>query len=115
MMQRILVPTMLLLGLVLLILGSQWNRVRPVSAYWTEEQADEYSKAQVELHSLSHEHSTSDPHAPSPAFNAAKERFAKISGDLAHAQKVQNRTGTIFVAAGLISISSAIVLHYRRK
>jgi hypothetical protein len=111
-MQRFLVPSLLLAGLVLVGLGMSWNRVRPSSSYWTKDQAAEYTAAQSALHSMAHNHGNVDE-AHSAEFLAAKERYTKIGGALESARNSQSHTGTILTALGIISLVSAIVLHYR--
>jgi hypothetical protein len=113
-MQRFLVPSMLLAGLVLVGLGMSWNRLRPASSYWTNEQAAEYTAAQSALHSMAHNHGNVDE-AHSAEFLAAKVRYAKIGGALESARSSQSRTGTILIALGIISVITASGLHYRGK
>jgi hypothetical protein len=112
-MQRLVIPGMVLLGLVLVVLGSQWNRLRPATSYWGDKQAAEYSEAQVALHTQSHEHVKNGDATNSPAFVAAKERFDKIKAELEGARSSRSRTGNLLIAAGLISVISAVVLHFR--
>ena len=111
--QRIVMTVMIVLGLVLVGVGSQWNRLRPAASYWTAEQASEYTAAQTELHALSHNHEKGGGNAAAARFTAAKERFAKISGELEGARNSRGRTGTLFIAAGIISVLSAVTLHFR--
>jgi hypothetical protein len=113
-MQRFLIPSMLLAGLVLVGLGIEWNRLRPASSYWTKEQAAEYSSAQSALHGMAHNHGRVDE-AQSAEFLAAKDRYTKISGQLESARNAQSGTSTLFIALGMISVVSATVLHYRGK
>jgi hypothetical protein len=89
-----------------------WNRIRPASSYWSNEQAAEYTAAQSALHSMAHNYGKVDE-AHSAEFLAAKERYTKISGALESARNSQSRTGTILIALGIISVISAAMLHYR--
>src|SRR3978361_2197021 len=111
-MQRILVPAMILAGLVMVALGYEWNRVLPASTYWSNEQAAEYTAAQSALHSMAHNHGKVDE-AHSQEFLAAKDRYTKIGGELESARNSRGRIGTILIAAGVISVLSAVTLHYR--
>src|SRR4051812_31532283 len=110
-MQRFLIPSMLLAGLVLVGLGMEWNRLRPASNYWTKEQAAEYTAAQSALHGMAHNHGKVDE-AHSAEFLAGKDRYTKISGQLESARGSQTRTGTVLIVLGIISIVSATMLHY---
>src|SRR6478752_6781857 len=101
-MQRFLIPSMLLAGLLLVGVGMSWNHVRPASAYWTNEQAAEYTAAQSALHGMVHNHGNVDE-AHSTDYVAAKDRYTKIAGQLESARKAQSRTGTVFIALGIMS------------
>jgi hypothetical protein len=111
-MQRILIPAMILVGLVLVALGYEWNRVLPARSYWSNEQAAEYTAAQSALHSMAHNHGNVDE-AHSQEFLAAKDRYTKISGELESARNSRGRIGTILIAVGVISVLSAATMHYR--
>src|SRR5215813_8046705 len=113
-MQRFLIPSILLAGLVLVGIGMNWNHIRPASSYWSKEQAAEYTAAQSALHGMAHNHGNVDE-AHSAEYLAAKDRYTKITGDLQSAQNAQSRTGTVFMALGIMSVLAAIVLHYRGK
>jgi hypothetical protein len=112
-MQRFTIPGMIVVGLLLVALGTQWNRLQPASNYWSDKQAAEYNEAQVALHMHSHEHGKEKNSAKSPDFVSAKQRYDKIKADLEGARNSRNRTGNLLIAAGLIAAISGIVLHFR--
>jgi hypothetical protein len=87
-------------------IGLAWNRLMPPSAYWSPEQAKEYSDAQIEMHAKSHQHGQ---HAE-PDMAVARERFSKISQQLEGARGSRKRTGKLFLAGGVVLIVAGMVL-----
>jgi hypothetical protein len=104
---------MVLLGVVLFVVGYQWNRLRPAAAYWSDEQAAELTAAQVELHELSHSRQIRSDPSVSPQFAAARERLKRINNQLEDARRSRSRTGTIFMATGLTAIVAAVIIQLR--
>jgi Flp pilus assembly protein TadB len=105
--RRFLVISSVIAGICLLGLGLAWNRLVPSSAYWSPEQAKEYSDAQIEAHAKSHEHG----HHAEKEMAVARERFSKISQQLEDARGSRRRTGTMFLAAGVLLVVAGLVLH----
>ncbi len=112
---RLLVPSLILIGIVFIAIGSQWNRLRPAEAYWSAEQAAEYTKAHAEMHSLAHNHGNGHDETQSQEFAAAKDRFNKINEQLERARSSRIRTGTILTAIGLVSLLSGVALHFANR
>ena len=107
--RRILVPSSILVGFCLLCLGLAWNRLVPSSAYWSPDQAEEYTAAQLEMHTKSHHHDGDAEQEKN--MDAARERFDKISHQLERARGSQERTGTLFLAAGVSLLLVGVLLH----
>ena len=110
-MKRLLVPSLLVVGLLFLGLGWQWNRIRPPASYWSDEKAAEYTAAHVALHSLSHAVNGKQQDAHAKEFAAAKERFLKIDGELQRAQNSRSHTKSILTGIGIVCILSGVVAH----
>jgi Flp pilus assembly protein TadB len=104
-----LVPGLIVLGLCMLALGWAWSSIRAPAAYWSEEQAAEYSTAQAQLHAISHSHSHDPGHEQVVA--AARDRFLDAQQQLDDARGARNRTGMLFLAAGMTTLLVAIFLH----
>src|SRR5688572_14978485 len=98
--RRFLVTGLVIVGICLLGLGLAWNRLMPSSAYWSPEQAKEYSDAQIEAHAKSHQHG----HDAEKDMAVARERFSKISQQLADARGSRRRTGKLFLVAGVLLV-----------
>ena len=109
MFQRYLAPGLILFGLCVLALGASWNRVTPTSAYWSDEQAEEFTKAQTELHAKWHTH---DVEHKEEDFAAAKDRFIKVRDELESARNSHGRTGKILLIAGVGFALVGIFIHY---
>jgi hypothetical protein len=109
--KRLLVPSLVVVGLLLIGLGWQWSRIRPPSSYWSDEKAAEYSAAQVALHSLSHSHNDNQQDAHAKEFEVAKERFLKIDGELERAQHSRDYTKTILTGLGIVCALSGAAVH----
>jgi hypothetical protein len=111
--KRFAAPGLILLGLCLSALGVSWNRVSSPSDYWTQQQADEFTEAQTELHARWHSHG--DKAEQQQEFAAARDRFIKIRDELESARNVRSRTGKMFiwtgVAALLIGIGAHLFVH----
>lgn len=110
-MKPLLVPSLILLGTCLLGLGLAWNRIVPSSAYWSPQQAAEYTAAKLELHSKSHDHGS----GVEQEMATAHERFAKISRELERARGSQRFTGTGFVILGVLLLAAGIAVHFAAK
>ena len=106
---------MILAGMVSMVVGFQWNRIRTSNAYWSEEQANELTAAQVKLHELSHKRDSGQDASKSAEFIAARERVLTMTQKLDQARSSRSRTGTILIVAGITAVVSAAVLHYRRS
>jgi hypothetical protein len=109
--RRILVLGSILTGLCLLILGIAWDRLVPSSAYWSPEQAEEYTAAQLDMHSKSHQHGAGAEND----MVLARERFAKISRQLERARGTQRISGTVFLAAGVLLLVGGVGLHFSQN
>ncbi len=105
--RRVLVLSLLLIGLCLVVLGLAWDHLVPSSAYWGPEQAKELTAAQIEMHSKSHHHGAD----AEQQMAAARERYRKISQQLETARGSQKRIGTFFLAAGVLLLVAGVVLH----
>lgn len=110
--RRFLVPVLILLGVIVLVVGTQWGRIWPANSYWSNEQADELTAAQVALHSLSHSHGLGNKDAHEKQFAAAREHHDRISNQLTSAQNSRDRSGTIAIIAGILTILFGIGLHF---
>jgi hypothetical protein len=104
--RRYLEIALVVAGLCLLALGLAWNRLMPPSAYWSPEQAKEYSDAQIEMHAKSHQHG----HGAEQDMALARKRFSKISQQLDDARGSRTRTGKIFLVAGVLLVVAGSVL-----
>jgi hypothetical protein len=104
--RRVLVFSLLVAGLCLVGLGFAWNQLVPSSVYWSPEQAEEYTAAQIEMHTKSHEHSADR----AQEMAAARERFVKISQELESARGSQKRFGMLFMVAGVSLLLAGIAL-----
>jgi hypothetical protein len=109
--RRALVLSSILAGFCLLLMGLVWNRLVPTTAYWSPEQAEEYSAAQLDMHSKSHQHGD----AAEKEMTIARERFAKISDQLDRARGTQKFGGTIFLAAGVLLLLAGVGLHFAQN
>lgn len=107
--QRFVVPGLVLLGICLLGLGLGWDRIRPTTAYWTPEQAEEYSTSQSDLHAQWHTHTDNQDHEQEAV--AAKERFLKSLEALESARNSRTRTGNLLVMAGTGVLLLGIAIH----
>jgi hypothetical protein len=105
----LLAPALMVVGLGLLGLGWGWNVVVPTTAYWGPTQAEEFTTAQADLHSKTHNHDHDPNHEHE--FAAARERFLKISQQLDDARTTRDRTGTYLAGAGILLLLVGIGIH----
>jgi hypothetical protein len=105
--RSILVPSLIVLGFGLVLLGLAWKHLVPSSAYWSPEQAQEYSAAQADMHTKSHQHGADAERD----MDAARERFKNISRQLDRARGSQSRAGMVFVVAGIALVLAGIAVH----
>jgi hypothetical protein len=103
----VLVLSLLLVGLCLIVLGLAWDHLVPSSAYWSPEQAQELTDAQLDMHSKSHDHSP----AAEQKMATARQRYVQISQQLESARGSQKRLATVFLAGGVLLLLAGIVLH----
>src|SRR4051794_36195572 len=99
--QRTLGGVLAVFGIALIVVASQWSKIRPVSAYWSTDKAAEYTEAQTGLHELMHNQPSSKNAADVAAFAKAKERFNKISSELAAAQSSRESSHAAFLISGI--------------
>ena len=90
--RRVLVLSLLLIGLGLVVLGLAWDHLVPSSAYWGPEQANELTAAHTDMHSKSHHHGAD----AEQQMATARERYEKISQQLESARGSQKRYRNIF-------------------
>lgn len=109
--RRTLVFGLIAVGLCLLGVGLAWDRLVPASAYWTSEQAEELSAAQLEMHTKSHQHDAD----AEQQMAAARDRYKKVSAQLDRARGSQRLTGTLFLAVGVLLLVTSIVLYYSQN
>lgn len=109
---RFLIPGLLVIGLCLLLAGLSWNSILPSSAYWTPQQAEEFSAAQTELHAQWHKRAHG--HYESEA-EAVKARFEKIADELRNARASQSRWKITLITTGVVTLVTGIVLHLNRR
>jgi len=109
--RRTLVFSLIAVGLCLLVVGLAWDRLVPSSAYWTPEQAQELSAAQLDMHTKSHQHGAD----AEQQMAAARERYKDISTQLDRARGSQRIMGTLFLAAGVLLLVTSIVLHFSQS
>jgi hypothetical protein len=112
--QRLLVPSLALVGIFLLGIGLAWDHLVSSSAYWNEAQAEEYNAAQFDLHAKSHHHENPSE-AHKQEFDAAKKRFEHISARLNRARNYRNYTATALEALGVLAVLVACVIHFRNR
>ena len=99
------------LGLILTILGISWNRVVPSSAYWSDAKADEFSKAQSDLHAQLHQ-TAPDQEAK---YRAARDRFIKIRDELENARDSRSWMKTAVTAVGITLLLIGILYHFSKR
>ena len=109
--QRLLVPSLIILGTCLLVLGLVCDRLVPSTAYWNAEQEQEYTAAQLDMHSKSHAQGAD----AEQQMAAARERFAKIRGEFESARGSQRFGGTAFLIVGVLLLAAGVVLHFKMK
>lgn len=109
----LLPPVLMVVGLGLLGLGWGWSTVVPTTAYWGPTQAEEFTTAQADLHSKSHNHDH-DPNYEQE-FAAARERFLSISQQLDDARTTRDGTGAYLAGAGILLILVGIGIHLANK
>jgi hypothetical protein len=108
--KRFWMSGLIVAGLCLLVAGSQWSRLRPVSAYWSADQAAEYTAAHADLHAEGH-HFRSDAET-AKEIKAARERVQKIDQELEQARTSRSRGGTLLIVAGLALLAVGIGLNF---
>jgi hypothetical protein len=109
--RRLLVAGLIVAGLCLFGVGLAWDRLVPSSAYWSVEQAKEYTAAQLEMHTKSHQHGADGEQE----MAVARERFAKVNRQLERARGSQKFSGTLFLAAGITLLLVGVALHVSRQ
>jgi hypothetical protein len=116
--RTVLSASAMVVGLVLMLVGNWFQVELPVSAVWTNEQAQEYSKASADLHAAGygagHSHDQAHSHdaeelKKSAQYIAAAAAFDKVKADLnrAHSRQAWFKYGLIilgvmFATAGII-------------
>jgi hypothetical protein len=111
-MQRYLVPALGVVGVVMLLLGLCWKTISPTSLYWSDDRANEYTKAFAELHAAE-DSAIKHPGIDSQhQFADARDRFGKIKSELDEARSQRDRTGPYLVAAGIFAILGAVVARW---
>ena len=108
----------LTLGLASVVLGLAWKHIVPDSAFWSEQQATEYTEAYRAAHAASsdHDHSHDGSHNGShrggeshadetsegDSLAAARERFDQAHAQLEQARDARNYYGLMIAVAGAI-------------
>ena len=108
--RQLLESLVIVVGLCLVVLGSQWSRAMPSAAYWSDEKAAEFTDAQADLHSKIDQHGDGQSHERE--LEAAKERFLSISGELERARNSRNYTGTALEVIGVLAVIAGVATHY---
>ena len=109
----------MIVGLLLMLVGSWSDNPIPTGAVWTDEQAREYNKASGELHTSSYgrshdhskEHSHGEPDRTSEEYLRTKAAFDKAKKDLDLARSRQSwfkygiiLTGVLISGLGIIRV-----------
>jgi hypothetical protein len=94
----------------LIALGLFWNRLFPVTSYWTEEQAKEYRDAFYTAHAMQDAIKDGKLAADSEQLQAARDRYLQIQRDLNTARIASSRNGNVTFAVGVLALLSAIAL-----
>jgi hypothetical protein len=110
--QRLLVSGFAMAGLLCLGLGFAWNQLTSSENYWTDQQAEEFNSAQSDLHKKSR-YVQNESAAQKQEFNAAKERFDRISNQLDRAQGSRAFTGTALKIVGSLAVIVAAYLQFK--
>jgi hypothetical protein len=110
--QRLLVSGFAIAGLLCLGLGFAWNRFTSSENYWTPTQAEEFNTAQSDLHKKSR-FVQNESAAQRQEFNAAKERFDRISNQLDRARSSRANTETGLKIVGAVAVLVAAYLQWK--
>lgn len=123
--RQILAILMVLVGVILVLVGINWNAIAPPKANWSPQQADEYTDAALALHSAAHahEHDASEDSDERPEHDAeyqanraaAQLRFDSIRQDLDEAIVTRDRTGLLVSVGGIILAASGLAVYVTRK
>ena len=81
----------------------------PSSAYWGPKEAEEYTKAQVDLHATIDGHGHGKNHEHDAA--AASERFNKAHEQLEQARGSRDGTAKYLTVAGVLALVAGIGIH----
>jgi hypothetical protein len=107
----VLPPALLIIGLGLMGLGWIWSSVIPSTVYWGPEQAEEYTRAQADLHAKTHAAKHRSADYDEHQFAAARQRFEQIRGQLDAARSAQASIGTYLATAGILLVLVGIGIH----
>jgi hypothetical protein len=80
--------------------GFVWPWLFPADAYWSEEQAQEYTTAQANWHAATHKCGHGSHGSMQVTVKAARDRFEKIKAELEFARYRQSRSSTCCTTAG---------------
>jgi hypothetical protein len=104
--QRLLIPSLLVAGMLMLLVGFAWDRFVPVRTYWSDDQAREYTQAQSALHAV---HGNSHGHDQEVKLNAARDRFVQIHQQLEEARGGRRRSAFLLKVAGISLLVAGLV------
>ncbi len=108
----------MIVGLLLMLVGSWSEIVVPTRAVWTDEQAKEYEKASADMHGSSYgkshdhskEHSHNEPDRSSPEYLKAKEAFDRSRAQLDRAVSRQTWIKYGIILSGVLIAGYGIVV-----
>ena len=105
----ILAISLMLLGLACVALGWTWTSLIPASAYWDQNDAREYTQAQVDLHA------TTDRLGHDKNFEhdlaVARDRFNQAHKQLERARGSRQDTAKYLTAVGVLLLVAGIGIH----
>jgi hypothetical protein len=107
---------LLMMGLAavgLLVVGLNWDRIRPPEAYWSQDRAQDYVAAFSAVHATESEAVNGSTYSSTSEFEAVRKRYDEIKGQLDRARSARERGGKLVLASGLLLLLATIALrHY---
>jgi hypothetical protein len=97
-------------GAVLLVLGVNWERIRPPESYWSQDKAEQYVQAFSDVHAAQDhvEHGNNDP--GDGDLDAARERYLTLRQELDRARSTRATTGKALAVMGLVTLLLALLV-----